>query len=484
MSHSNIYPFKTKPYDHQREAWEISKDKTEYALFMEMGTGKSKVAIDTFSYLYDKGAIDSVLIIAPKGVYMNWVNSELPAHVPDHIKTVIANWAASPKKKEKLMLEKVTTTIHDLRILVMNVEAFSTARGMKYAKKFVELSNCMVIVDESTTIKNPTAMRTKNIIKVSVRAKYKRILTGEPVTRSPLDIYTQCQFLNPVILGFSSYYSFRNRYAVMIPMSSGARMFKQVVGYQRLEELSNLVKTFSYRCKKEDCLTLPEKVYQYRFVELSPDQKKIYKELCDKAFAEFEGKELSTVNALGTMLRLHQVTCGHFKSDDGSITPIKNNRLSELMNVLSEAPDKVIIWAGYVADIRNICDAIHKEYGPDSYVSYYGAVTNDDRQTAVKRFQEDPTCRFFIGNPQTGGFGLTLTAAQSVVYYSNSYNLEHRIQSEDRAHRIGQKNTVTYVDLICTGTVDSKIVKSLRDKRQIATQVMGEEWKEWLKLST
>ena len=482
MSHSNIYPFKTKPYEHQRQAWETSKDKSEYALFMEMGTGKSKVAIDTFSYLYDKGAIDSVLIIAPKGVYMNWINSELPAHLPDHIKCVIANWAASPKKKEKILLEKVATTIHDLRILVMNVEAFSTTKGMKYAKKFVDLGSTMVIVDESTTIKNPTAMRTKNIIKVSVQAKYKRILTGEPVTRSPLDLYTQCQFLNPVILGFSSYYSFRNRYAIMINMSKGTRSFKQIVGYQRLEELSELVKSFSYRCKKEDCLTLPEKIYQYRFVELTAEQKTVYKELTEKAFAELEGKPLTVQNVLTSMLRLHQITCGHFKSDDGTVTSIKNNRLNELMNVLSEAPDKVIIWASYVHDIQSICNSIKKEYGPDSYVAYYGAVTNDDRQVAVKRFQEDPNCRFFIGNPQTGGFGLTLTAASSVVYYSNSYNLEHRIQSEDRAHRIGQKNNVVYVDLICTGTVDERIVKSLRDKRQIATQVMGEQWKEWLRL--
>lgn len=482
MSHINIYPFKTRPYNHQREAWERSKDKTEYALFMEMGTGKSKVIIDTFSYLYDAGEIDNVLIVAPKGNYLNWVNNEIPTHLPDHIQTQLAYWSASPKKKERIALDAVMTPTPDLRILVANVEAFSSAKGTKFITSFVNCSRSFVCVDESTTIKNPGAIRSKNILKLSNKCKYRRILTGEPVTRSPLDVYTQCQFLNPALLGFSSYYSFRNRYAIMINMNKGSRSFKHVVGYQRLNELADTVKAFSYRCKKEDCLDLPDKIYEQRFIEQTPEQKKLYKEISEQAFTELDGESLTITNILTSMLRLHQITCGHFKSDDGKVLDVKSHRLEELMNVLSEAPDKVIIWATYVADINAISEAIHQAYGEDSYVQYYGAVNNDQRQEAVDRFQNDKACRFFIGNPQTGGFGLTLTAASSVVYYSNSYNLEHRIQSEDRAHRIGQSKPVVYVDLICLNTVDEMIVKALRDKKQVATQVMGEQWKEWLKV--
>lgn len=482
MSNTNIYPFKTRPYSHQREAWELSKDKTEYALFMEMGTGKSKVIIDTIAYLYDSGQIDNVLIVAPKGNYLNWINNEIPAHLPDHIQTQIAYWSASPKKKERIALDNIMTPTADLRILVANVEAFSSAKGTKFITSFVDYSRCFVCIDESTTIKNPGAIRTKNILKLSNKAKYRRILTGEPVTRSPLDVYTQCQFLDSALLGFSSYYSFRNRYAIMIDMHKGPRSFKKVVGFQRLNELSDTVKAFSYRCKKEDCLDLPDKIYEQRFIELTSEQRKLYKEISEQAFTELNGEALTITNVLTSMLRLHQITCGHFKSDDDKILEVKSNRLDELMQVLSETDDKVIIWATYVADIQSISKLIQATYGEDSYVEYYGAVSNDDRQEAVNRFQNDEACRFFIGNPQTGGFGLTLTAASSVVYYSNSYNLEHRIQSEDRAHRIGQSKPVVYVDLICTNTVDEMIVKSLRDKKQVATQVMGEQWKEWLKV--
>tara|TARA_Y100000004_G_scaffold176608_1_gene217328 strand:- start:1958 stop:3409 length:1452 start_codon:yes stop_codon:yes gene_type:complete len=482
MPHSNIYRYKTKPYGHQEEAWEISKDLSEYALFMEMGTGKSKVIIDTFSWLYDRDKIDCVLIVAPKGNYMNWFNNEIPTHMPDHIKSVMANWNAAAKKKEKIALDKVSLPSDDLRILVMNVEAFSTSKGFKFAKRFVDYSRCMVIIDESTTIKNPGAIRTKNILKTAINAKYKRILTGEPVTRSPLDLYTQCQFLNPSLLGFSSYYSFRNRYAIMINMSKGNRSFKHIVGFQRLDELSDSVKHFSYRCKKQDCLDLPDKIYQYRFIDITPEQKRLYKEISEQAMTELEGKDMTVQNVLTEMMRLHQITCGHFKSDTGDVINVENNRVKELMSVLNEAPNKVIIWATYVQDIHTISDEIRHKYGAKSVVQYYGAVSQDDRLEAVDRFQNDPECRFFIGNPQTGGFGLTLTAASLVIYYSNSYNLEHRIQSEDRAHRIGQKNNVTYVDIICPGTVDERIVKSLRDKKQIATQVMAEEWQDWLRL--
>lgn len=475
------YKFKTKPYAHQQEAWDISKDTFEYALFMEMGTGKSKVTIDNIAWLYDKGKIDSVVIVAPKGAYLNWSTKEIPEHMPEHVLAHIASWSAAPRKKEKEALDQLRQTSLDLRILVINVEAFSTTKGYKFVDKF--MSSCMspmMIVDESTTIKNPSAKRTKNLIKLSNLARYRRILTGEPVTRSPLDLYTQLQFLDSAILGFSSYYSFRNRYAVLIDQRAGMRTFKKVVGYQRLDELSKSLTDYSFRCLKDNCLDLPKKTYQYRYVTLTTEQTKLYNELSSFALSEFEGEVISASNALVQLLRLHQVTCGNYTSDTGAKVSVPNNRVQELLDVLDEAPSKVIIWATYLSDLHGIEDAVSKKYGSNSYVMYYGGVNQKDRPDNIARFQEDYDCRFFIGNPQTGGMGITLTAANTVVYYSNSHNLEHRLQSEDRAHRIGQTKNVNYVDLVCPGTIDEKIIKALRSKKQVASTVMNEQWRDWL----
>jgi SNF2 family DNA or RNA helicase len=198
------------------------------------------------------------------------------------------------------------------------------------------------------------------------------------------------------------------------------------------------------------------------------------------ALAILNGKQTTTVTVLTQLMRLHQITCGHFTADDGSTQNIKSNRISELMNVLEEVEGKAIIWANYQKDMFEIKKAIEKEYGEGSVVDYYGLTPQEDRQPNIKRFQENPDCRFFVGTPQTGGYGITLTQANTVVYYSNGYDLEKRLQSEDRAHRIGQKKSVTYVDLISEKTVDEKIVKALRKKINIASEVMGEELRDWI----
>ena len=181
------YKFKTKPYEHQLEALKRSWNKREYAYFMEMGTGKSKVLIDNIAILYDKGGIDAAIIVAPKGVYRNWSEKELPAHMPEHIESQIAVWNPAPTKAQKKELVKLFESNHDLKILVINVEAFSTKKGVTFVEKFILAHNPMLAIDESTTIKNPKAQRTKNLLKLSINTKYRRILPGFPVTRSPLD---------------------------------------------------------------------------------------------------------------------------------------------------------------------------------------------------------------------------------------------------------------------------------------------------------
>ena len=474
------YKFKTKPYKHQMTALEKSWHKENFAYFMEMGTGKTKVLIDNMAMLYDKGKIDGALIIAPKGVVKTWYEQELPTHLPDHIENVTVLWQPNITKKQQEKLESLFEIETALHILVMNVEAFSTEKGIKFASKFLNSHKVLMAIDESTTIKTPTAKRTKNIIKLGNYSKYRRIMTGSPVTKNPLDLYTQCEFLDPYLLNHSSYYAFRNRYAEMKTMHVRGRSIQVVHAFQNLAELSEKLQGFSYRVLKEDCLDLPPKNWTKRHITLSKEQQRVYDQMKKEALATLNGKVTSTMTVITQLMRLQQITCGHFVADDGSTQEIKNNRITELMDVLDEIEGKAIIWGHWQKDIQNIVDEIEKVHGPGSVVSYYGLTPQDERQDNIRKFQSDPRCRFLVGTPSTGGYGITLTAANTVIYYSNGYDLEKRLQSEDRAHRIGQKKNVTYIDIIAEKTVDEKIQKSLRKKINIASEVMGEELRAWI----
>jgi SNF2 family DNA or RNA helicase len=267
----------------------------------------------------------------------------------------------------------------------------------------------------------------------------------------------------------------------MVEKNLGSHSFKKIIGYRKLDELKEKLDHFSFRIRKDECLDLPPKVYTKRDVQLTKEQTQAYVEMKKTALAILAGGTVTTVNALTQLMRLHQIVCGHVKLDDKTVVEIPNHRIEELMSVVEEAPDKIIIWATYRHDIEAIKLALSKEYGMASVGTYYGDTDDEERRRVVREFQDpESELRFFVGNPRTGGYGLTLTAADTVVYYSNSFDLEVRLQSEDRAHRIGQTKSVTYVDLISPGTVDEKIVRALRDKIDIANAVLGEELKSWL----
>ncbi len=476
------YKFKFKPYEHQLKALEKSWTKEYYALFMDMGTGKSKVLIDNIAMLYDKGEIDSALIIAPKGVYRNWERKELPTHLPDHVKANIVTWSPEKTKKKQEELNTLNKLTDDLQIFLMNVEALSTKRGVEVADKFLMCHRAMLAVDESTTIKSRTANRTKSIIKLGKNAPYRRILTGSPVTKSPLDLFTQCDFLKNNVLGHTSFWTFQNRYAKMVRKNMGAHSFNQIVGYQNLSELNELIEDFSFRVRKEDCLDLPDKVYTKRLVELTPEQRKLYDQLKRNALAIIEGEGMISASTILTqLLRLQQVCSGFAKLEDGRMIKVPSNKLTELMSLLEETDGKVIIWGNFTHDLEIIGEALSKQYGPESVELFYGGTPGEERQLIVERFQnKDDPLRFFVGQPRTGGYGLTLTEAKTVIYYSNGYDLEVRLQSEDRAHRIGQVNKVTYVDIVADNTSDEKILRALRSKIDISSQVLAEGYKDWI----
>ena len=476
------YSFQTTPYAHQKEVLESSWNETVWAYFLEMGTGKSKICIDNAAILFERGEIDTLIVIAPKGVYRNWARIEVPEHLPERIERDLAVWRPSPNKSEKKALTDLLEPSEALKILIMNVEALSTAKGQRFLEALLKATTAMLAVDESTTIKSPKARRTKTLLKLGALARYRRILTGFPVTQSPMDLWAQARFLDERLLGDcgDNYYQFQYRYAVMKKRTMGSHTFNQVVGYRNLDTLSELIGKFSSRILKEECLDLPPKVYLRRNVTLTDDQERIYMQLKEYALAHLDNDEfMTTPNVLTQLLRMQQVLSGHTMSSEGNLFEIKDNRLSELQDCLDEMDGKTIIWSRFRYDVKRITEALSTDHGPESVVSYFGDTSDDERTQAIESFQNGEA-RFFVGNPQTGGMGITLTAAQNVIYFANSFDLAIRTQSEDRAHRIGQEKSVTYVDLIAEGTIDEKIVTALRSKMDIATKVMGEDIKQWL----
>tara|TARA_R110001606_G_scaffold210091_1_gene357611 strand:- start:955 stop:2640 length:1686 start_codon:yes stop_codon:yes gene_type:complete len=454
------FAFETKPFEHQRKAFYMSRDKDNFALLMEQGTGKTKVIIDNAAYLYGKGRINCLIVIAPNGVHRNWLNNEIPVHMPKWCPINSIYYQSGMNKAHTKKFNDVIGSREVLKIFTFNVEAFVSKTAMRFLENILLSHDCLLVVDESSRIKTPGTHRTKVITKLGKLAKYRRILTGTPVTKGAEDVYAQFKFLDPYILGYDSFYTFRARYCVMREYDNR----KWIVGYRNVDELTNNIKGNSFRVLKKDCLDLPEKIYQRAYVELSKEQRKIYNSIKNEYVAQLGDDEISVPETITRILRLQQVVCGWFPSE-GEVKPINktNLRLKALLDIISEIDAKIIIWARFRADIMAIQAALG-----DSAVVYYGDVSSDDRVIAVDRFQKDPQIKYFIGQPQSGGIGLTLTAAQYAIYYSNSFDLETRLQSEDRCHRIGTTTNITYIDMEASKTVDGRIIKALRDKKSVA----------------
>lgn len=467
--------FKTVPYAHQLTALERSQGKAEYGYLMEMGTGKSKVAIDDTARLFRAGEVRGLFIVANKGSYLNWAMKEIGIHLPDDIPRTVRYWDGRVKYHGP---PSFSPDSESLDVFVMNVEALAFPKSYKEAEDFLKACPSIFVLDESSKIKNPKALRTKAAIKLGRLAKYRRIMTGSPITKNPLDLFAQCQFLRPGILGFTSFFPFRAHYANLFQMDAGNRSFKVVKGYKNLEELSGKLSSFTYRVTKDECLDLPPKLFNTLDVELTPEQKGLYKQLKEEAMAEFgNGGVTFAPLAITRILRLHQMICGHLPDQDGSVHEIPSNRIKVVMDWLEETTGKITIWACFVHDILALEKAIADVYGADSVVTYYGATKN--RAEVIESFENGPV-RFFIGMPKVGGYGNTMVASNTVLYYSYDDDLDSHSQSQERTHRIGQKLAVSYTYVMARGTVDEKIAKSNREKRQIAGEILGDKWKEWI----
>lgn len=478
------FPFVLPPLAHQDEELQISRRMARRALFWEMGTGKSKVMVDTMIALYLEGLIDVVVIMAKKGEISNWKYVELPAHMPKEVEYDCQLYRSGLRAAEKEAIRNLTKPTHKLRIICVNVESMAFDGG-KVARAIAKTAKkgYMALLDESTCAKTVKAARYKHIKDIFDKAKYRRILTGTPITRSPLDLWGQCNLLGPGTLGHTSFFSFKGDYAIEETVYLGKNHFKQVVGYRNLERLNKQLKTFASIKERAECVDLPDKIYSKVVVPLTDRQDEMYQTMREEAIAQFlDGEIIEATNALGVITRLDQIACGQLRKEDGSFEIIDNNRVPALMERIDISGKKGIIWCNYRGLLQHIYETISREYGPESVGRYFGGVPDVEREDYVKRFQDpdDNVFRWIVANQQSMGYGRTLTRGKENYYYSNGYNLEHRLQSEDRTMRIGQTEAVSYTDFFSPDTTNERVLYLLRAKRNLASEVLGTNIRDWI----
>lgn len=475
------YTFKTQPFPHQLSDFGKSRDLEFFGILWEQGTGKTKLAIDTAAWLFRHGKIDRLLVLAPNGVHQNWFTDELPLHCP--IPFTCHAWQskkAGTKTHQREFSDMLSSS--GLKVLALSYDGIMTDRGSAAAKKFLDSGLTLYIADESQRIKTPSAKRTIRAIASAKYAQYRRILSGTPVPNKPFDIYSQLKFLRHDIWvqeGFASYEAFKTFFGNWEQRLNGqtGQRFQSLVSYRNLDILHKIIDKYCSRVLKADVLDLPPKLYTKQYFEISPEQRKYYDQIRRDFIAEIEGGATSTAPLeITRLLRLQQIACDYLPVDDGEPYHIfkEEPRLKALKEVLEDIEDSVIIWARFQRDIDRIKEALG-----DQCVVYDGRTSPEDRDLAKARFQRGEV-PYFLGNPAACGTGHTLHRAKTAIYYSNSFNFGHRLQSEDRNHRIGTQDRVLYIDLIAKGTVDEKIIWALRNKLNIASEVIGDKIKEWI----
>ena len=484
---------RTNLYVHQLRALDAMTGRRAYALAMEMGTGKSLTIVADVARLYAAGAIDSVLIVAPNGVHRNW-HSEFQRHcaVPHRVfvrvvgggtaRTVNMACAAAQRRKS-------------LTALTVNHHTFSGSTGLHDIETFLACAGrCYLAVDESDGFKNPRAIRTRNLLKCAPRFAYRRILTGTPVNNSPFDLWAQyCVLDKSVFSRTPNYRAFCARYAELLSadhhLCASVRRatghIPQIVAtdatgrklWRNLDELSELIAPITFRVRKEECLDLPPKAYHTTYYDLSTEQKKAYKEARTHLAVQLRDETLPVSSKLALVSKLSQITSGFF-TDQYSVprnivTPERNPKLIAAMQIIQRAVAEgrsIIVWCRFLHEAQLLADACLAEELPA--LQYHGSVSEQRRADVVAEFNGCGEPRVFIGTAAAGGTGLTLNAASVVLYFSNTYSLRDRLQSEDRCHRIGQVRSVTYYDLIAPDTIESRVLTALQNKGDVASAIL------------
>ena len=455
------FNYKTQPYEHQKQAFGHSRHKEFFGLLMEMGTGKTKVLIDTAFDLHNQGLIDTVLVIAPNGVHRQWVEEQLPVHASAEYEAM-AYQSGMGVKLAKSWRRLCEQQRPGLTFLTMAYESLVSKPAKDAVQNLLGTKKVLWILDESHKIKNPSAARTKFILKWAYFAAYRRIATGTPLTQSVEDYYTQLKFLSPDILAQSSYWAFRNRYCLLQPIPGAPPGAMRVSGYRDLLDLRDRIEGSTYEVTKAQCLDLPPKIYRTREVELTSEQQRLYRQLKDLLLAEIEDGTIVTATlAITRMMKLQQVVNGHLTDEEGKTHRMEQRRTAAVLEQLEESP-RAIVWARFREDLFLLRDSLEAN-GHDCGL-LYGDTPSDER----RRLVEPGAVDVLIANPQVAGVGLNLAHWSHAIYYSNSFNAADRWQSEDRTHRIGQGEACVYTDLIAKGTIDRHILRALRDKKNLA----------------
>jgi SNF2 family DNA or RNA helicase len=464
------YRFQTEPRPYQFRALQAAWGKTAFAYHMDMGTGKTKVSLDLFSAYFQDGKIDRLLVVTKFSTRKNW-EREIGIHMPHPADVMILN-----TQKPKVFEEWNTEDTPQLKVLIVGTESLAAGNAILYAEKFVNVSTRVgMVVDEAHMIKNHSAVRAKACVKLGKSASYRVAMTGTPVANGPMDLYMQFEYLDPDILGIGDYYSFRNRYAVM-----GGFENKEIVGYQNMEELIELVSPFVFQVRKSEVLTeLPPKVFETREVQMTEEQRRLYKDIAKRDATTMGDRGITVKSVLERMLRLQEITGGIITFErnpdlfnkakfEHSRIPGKNPKVEELLAIAEEVEGSVIVWCRFIEEIRAVSTALRERFGDAEVVEIHGAVSETDRDRNVQEIFQQGHARFLVGNAATGGVGLNMTRAETVVYFSNSFSFTDREQSEDRAHRIGQTRSVTYIDLVAEGTVDATVTGALCEKKDVS----------------
>lgn len=506
------YQPRTKPRGHQVEARRRrlarpSRPSSEdvFAWLMEYGTGKSKVVVDEYGEREAAGEVQDLLLLAEAGSYLNWVEdknenqlSQFHAHASDDLndRLLVSKWVSGAGTKHMRALEHMLKSDRP-RVLAMNIEALSASKkAQDLAMAFVKSGRgrrAMMVVDECTSIKNPTAQRTKEVIKLAGEAPIRRALTGLVTPNSPMDLFSPFEYLDWRILGLRSFYAFQARYAVLKPIqveipgqrnpdgSPKTRKVNIEVAYRNLDELNEKIAPYSYRVLTKDCLDLPPLVYAPMIdVELTDEQRRLYKELRDNATAELSSQAHVTATMVITRnLRLQQLLTGFIVDEDGVEHDVPSNRGRDLLQILGNHSGKAIIWCPFHNPLQKIVRALTKEYGPKAVAQFHGN-NKSTRAEDERRFLGDPECRFMVSTQAAGGRGNTWVVANLMVYFANDENLELRMNSERRFYRDGQTMSCTIIDMNAAGTNEMKTIQRLRDKLDMAAVISGDGYREWL----
>lgn len=459
-------PLKTVPFKHQVAAYNLALSKPSSGLLMEQGCGKTMTAIAVAGRRFQRDEINRVLVVAPASVVPVWPKEfAIHAVFPHEVKSLEGSTA-----KRAEMLRSWHPDPNRLQVAVINYEA-----TWRIEEALIAWRPDMIICDESQRIKTPGARQSKAMARLGTIARYRMILTGTPISQGPLDFYGQYRFLDRTIFG-TSFWAFKSRYALV-----GGFENRQVIGYQNLDDLVKKAHSIAFRCRKTDCLDLPEQIDQVLYCDLEKDARRVYDQLVKESVAELSNEEIIIApNVLSRLLRLSQMTGGFLRVEEQTslVSKAKMALLEETLNDLLEAGKKVVVFARFIPEIEAITKMLDKKKVAHGLI--YGATPMDARGDMVDAFQTDPEVKVFVAQIQTAGLGITLHAADTAIFYSLDYSFANYDQCRARIHRIGQKNNCTYIHLVARNTVDEKVLAALAEKKSLADQVV-DNWRKLLK---